>query len=151
MSRIRLAAAFVLVVMPWTLLAQSAAEKHVSVGVANFVAPAVTVGVDAIRPSGFSLGGSASLVTTGRWALYGASFTAGIYGLGYSRNRPFVLAEIGYFNETDCCGTSALVGFGGGVTRWLSRGAALRIEGRLLLPLHGDGGLIVVQIGRSFR
>jgi hypothetical protein len=138
------------VLVPWPLLAQAPLEKQAGVGVANLVLPTVSAGVDALSPSGLSVGGHATLFTTGAWAMYGASARAGLQGR-YGRDRVFLFAELGYFNETDCCGAKPLIGFGGGITRWGNRASALRVEGRLLLPLAGDGGAIILQIGRTFR
>lgn len=151
MSVIRLAIATALVVVPGPLLAQSTVEKHVGVGLANFLAPTVSTGVNAIMPHGLGVGASGTLVTTGSWALYGISARAGFHGRGYSRTQPFVLGELGYFKETDCCGGGLLTGVNVGFTRWRNRASAFRIEGRLLLPRAGEGGLVIFQIGLTFR
>lgn len=153
-SVIRLAIVAAVVLVPGPLLAQSTVERHVSVGAANFVAPIVTSGVDVITPQGLSVGAGGTLVVAffeGPWALYGVSARAGFHGRDYSKTQPFVVGELGYFRETDCCGGSVLAGVNVGVTRWRNQKSAFRIEGRLLLPLAEEGGLVIFQVGLTFR
>ena len=154
MSVIRLTIRVGLVLVPWPLLAQSTVERHLSVGAANLVAPMVTTGMDAITPQGLSVGVSGTVVVAlfeGPWALYGGSTRVGFHGRGYSRIQPFVVGELGYFRETDCCGGSVIAGINVGVTRWRNQKSAFRIEGRLLLPLAEEGGLVTFQVGLTFR
>jgi hypothetical protein len=78
------------------------------------------------------------------------SLRAGLHGRDYSQTQPFFVVEPGQFKETDCCG-GALAGIDVGVTRWRNRRSAIRIEGRLLLPVRGEGGFLTVQVGLTFR
>ncbi len=132
--------------------AQVTVERHIGIGTANLIAPTVTAAFDVILPRGLGVGGGGLLVVVPGWALYGVTARAGLHGRGFSRTQPFIVAELAAIGETDCCGGSTGIGVSAGMTRWRAdRRSALRVEGRLLLPTRGEGGLITMQVGLTFR
>jgi hypothetical protein len=155
-SPIRLLIAGVLILLPSIALAQSPTEKYFGVGLANFLAPVFSAGAEAIIPAGFGAGGTATLVGGVGWRTRGLTARAGFHHrdrnpkTGEVADDIFFFAESGYFWESDCC-DGPLVGFGVGLSRQSNRASALRVEVRVLFPPAGEGALIMVQIGRTFR
>ena len=143
-------AAAVAVAIPSAGFAQTTVEGHLTAGTANLIAPLVAAGADLITSSGLGVGGGGLLVVIPGWALAGATARVGLYERRAGSQR-FLAVELAAVAESDCCGGSTGYTIAAGVTRWRDRDRALRFEGRLFVPFRGEGALILVQVGMTFR
>jgi hypothetical protein len=147
-----------LVAAPAVVHAQTTVETYVSGGVANVQYPSVSGGADVVTgPYGFSAGGSGTIVTSfteGPWALYLLSARIGLHGETRPRapsTRPFMAAEISILNDTDCCKPSTAIGASVGMTHWFTDRRAIRAEGRVMRSLDGEGAIVLIEVGMTFR
>jgi hypothetical protein len=147
-----------LVALPVVAHAQTTIESYVSGGVANVRYPSVSGGADVVTgPYGVSFGGGGTIatsVTEGPWALYLLSARVGLHGETRPRarsTRPFVAAELSILNDTDCCGSSTAIGASVGMTHWFTDRRAIRAEGRVMRSLDGEGAIVLIEVGMTFR
>jgi hypothetical protein len=147
-----------LVALPVAAHAQTTIESYVSGGVANVRFPSFSGGADVVTgPYGVSVGGSGTIVTSvteGPWALYLLSARVGLHGEPRPRapsTRTFMAGELSIINDTDCCRASAAIGASVGMQHWFTDRRAIRAEGRIMRTLDGEGAIVLIEVGLTFR
>jgi hypothetical protein len=59
--------------------------------------------------------------------------------------------ELSIINDTDCCRASAAIGASVGMQHWFTDRRAIRAEGRIMRTLDGEGAIVLIEVGLTFR
>ena len=60
-------------------------------------------------------------------------------------------AVLSILNDTDCCKPSTAIGASVGMTHWFTDRRAIRAEGRVMRSLDGEGAIVLIEVGMTFR
>jgi len=148
-------------------LAQSQTQSTVSIGIAG---PGGTEGWAALGSvsrervswQGISFGAEAALIrgrtgprpgrlTGGAFEQFLGSLYGSLHRLSVGGVEPFAGAGISLVTDPDCCGPGVGWNLRGGTIVWLSRKFGFKVEGQMIRPFGGEGGLLVVAAGGVYR
>lgn len=150
---------------------QSQAQHYVAAGAATVgegnSGLYLSAGSEKVSSRGVSIGVNGGLLLGRRgvrvgdtnrddFRVYVVSLITGIHALSDDRLgfEPFASGGISLAvasDEGQCCGPGFLWNIGAGANYWLNRRLGIRIDGKMLRPFGGDGGMLTTGIGMTFR